>query len=63
MTSDKQKAETVAGMSVICGMVVGFTGFAVALLALVTGNVIGAGVCLGAAALAFGLVANASWRR
>jgi hypothetical protein len=60
--ADKQRGETVAGVAVICGMVAGFGAFAVAVFSFFSGNFVGAGVCLGAAGLSFGLVANASLR-
>ncbi len=60
----KNISSTIAGLSVIGVLVIGFTGIAAALFAVVNEqNYVGAGVCLFASALAFGLLANAVYRR
>ena len=51
------------GYAVGGALVVGVSGLILALLALIFGNFAGAGLCLIAAALAFGLLANAIYRR
>jgi hypothetical protein len=61
--ADNQKGETIAGVAVICGMVAGFAALVAAVFAFFSFNFVGAGVCLGAAGLSFGLVANASLRQ
>jgi hypothetical protein len=43
-------------------MAVGFAAFVVAMFSFVAFNYVGAGVCLAAAGLSFGLVASASLR-
>ena len=57
------RSETVGGLAVICGLLTGFLGLVIAALALFVSNWIGAGICLVAAALSFGLIANAVWRQ
>lgn len=61
--ADKRRGETIAGVAVVCGMAAGFASFVVAVFSFFTFNFVGAGVCLAAAGLSFGLVANASLRR
>jgi hypothetical protein len=58
-----ERAAAIAGVAIVMGLVTGFTGLAAAVFAFVTFNWVGVGVCLGAAALSFGLVANAALRR
>jgi hypothetical protein len=62
MATTTEKAETVGGIAVICGLVTGFASLVVAVFAFFNYNWVGAGVCLASAGLAFGLVANAVWR-
>ena len=59
-TSDRAKA--IGGIAIILGMVTGVASLISAYLAFFSGNWVGTGACLGAAGLAFGLVANALWR-
>ena len=61
--ADNQRGEAIAGVAVICGMVAGFASFIVGVFAFFSFNFVGAGVCLAAAGLSFGLVANASLRK
>ena len=61
--ADQLKGETIAGVAVICGMINGFASFIVAVISIFTNNPVGASVCLIAAGLSFGLVANAALRR
>ena len=63
MAKTTEKAETVGGVAIICGLVTGFASLVVAVFAFFTYNWVGVGVCLGAAGLAFGLVSNAVWRQ
>ena len=62
MSTTTEKAEMVGGIAVICGLVTGFASLVMAIFSFFSYNWIGAGVCLGSAGLAFGLVANAVWR-
>jgi hypothetical protein len=56
------KGETIAGVAVVCAMFAGFAAVVAAVFAFFSFNWVGAGVCLAAAGLSFGLVANASLR-
>jgi hypothetical protein len=60
---ENQSGGMMAGFAVICGMMAGFGGLIVALFSLFAFNFVGAGVCLAAAGLSFGLVANATLRK
>ena len=62
-TPEKTKAETVAGIAVLLAFVTGVAGVVVAVFAFFDANWVGAGLGLVAAALAFGLVANAVLRQ
>ena len=62
MPVDKSRAEQVTGIAVIASLITGLAGLIGALFAFFNFNWIGVGVCLIAAALAFGLVANAVLR-
>ncbi len=59
---DKAQAETIAGISALLGVATGIASLVVAVFSFFGANFLAAGVCLGAAALAFGLVANAALR-
>lgn len=61
--ADNQRGETIAGVAVVCGMATGFAGFVAAVFSFFSSDFVGAGVCLAAAGLSFGLVANASLRQ
>ena len=63
MAEAKWSGETIMGVALIMGMFSGFAGIIAAVFAFVTLNFVGAGLCLGAAGLSFGLVANATLRR
>ena len=63
MPGATEKAETAGGLAILGGLITGFAGWVAALVALITLNVVGAGVCLAAAGISFGLVASAVWRR
>ncbi len=62
MEKKPNRLEAVLGIVVIASLVTGFSGLLVAVFAFFSAEWVGAGVCLGAAALAFGLVANALLR-
>ena len=62
MSKATDKAETAGGLALIGGLVAGFAGLAAALVSVFTLNLLGVGVCLAAAGISFGLVANAIWR-
>ena len=62
MTKVTEKAEIAGGLALIGGLVAGFAGLIAALVSSFTFNVLGVGVCLAAAGISFGLVANAIWR-
>ena len=63
MAEGRRKGETIAGVAVVCGMVTGYAALIAAVFAFFSFNWVGAGVCLGAAGLSFGLVANAALRQ
>jgi hypothetical protein len=54
--------ESIAGVAVFCGVLTGLAGLFVALVTFVNGDHVATGICLVAAGIAFGLVANASLR-
>jgi len=63
MANAKEKGTTVAGITVFLGLATGVTAFLVGLYAVIPNlNFGGAGACFIAAALAFGLTANAVLR-
>ena len=62
MARRANRLEAVLGIVVIASLFTGFSGMLVAVFAFFSAEWVGAGVCLGAAALAFGLVANALLR-
>lgn len=59
MMDKPSSVATLLGISVVATMITGVIGLLVAAVAFLNGDRIGAGACLAAAALAFGLVANA----
>jgi len=61
--SSMGKSNLVVGLSTIGALVTGIAGLATALISFCMSNRLEAAVCLGAAALAFGLLANAVFRR
>jgi hypothetical protein len=63
MAEGQRRGEAIAGVAVICGMVTGFAGLVAAIFAFFSFNWVGAGVCLAAAGLSFGFVANAALRQ
>ena len=57
------KSNLVVGLSIIGALVTGIAGLAIAFISFCMSNRLEAAVCLGASALAFGLLANAVFRR
>jgi hypothetical protein len=62
MDKGMTKLDALLGRSVIAGTVTGFFALVAALFAFIEGDWAGTGLCLAAAALAFGLVSNAMLR-
>jgi hypothetical protein len=59
-----KKGTSSPGLSIIGGFIIGIAGFFAALLAVFNEyDYVGAGLCLMASALAFGLMANAMFRK
>lgn len=58
-----QKPETLVGAALLAGMITGFAGLVVAVIAVLNTDWMASSLGLIAAALAFGLVANAALRR
>ena len=63
MRKPPNRFDTVVGLSVVAGLLSGGLGLLVAVIAAFDGNWVGTGVCLMAAALAFGLTTNALLRQ
>jgi hypothetical protein len=63
MSRATEKAEMAGGLAIIGGLIAGFAGLVATLFAIITLNMVGAGVCLAAAGISFGLIASAVWRR
>jgi hypothetical protein len=59
MSPKPNRFEALIGLAIIATLVTGFASLLVALFAFFNADWTGSGVCLGAAALAFGLVAHA----
>jgi hypothetical protein len=59
MNSKPNKFDMVLGMSVIACLTTGIASLLTALFAFYNSNWTGTGICLGAAAIAFGLLTNA----
>ena len=62
MSKATEKVEMAGGLALIGGLVAGFAALIAAFISFFTLNLLGAGVCLAAAGISFGLVANAIWR-
>lgn len=62
MPTDKGNGGLVVGIAIISSLFIGFVSFIAAVFAFFNNNWIGIGVCLIAAALAVGLLANAVLR-
>lgn len=63
MNNSTDNAVIAGGVAVICGLFAGFAALLASLFAFGTQNLMAVGICLGAAGLSFGFVANAAWRR
>ena len=63
MAEGQRRGETIAGVAVVCGMITGYAALVAAVFAFFSFNWVGAGACLAAAGLSFGLVANAALRQ
>ncbi|MGD8457168.1 MAG: hypothetical protein PVF83_12350 [Anaerolineales bacterium] len=60
----KKKSTSFPGLSIIGGFIIGIAGFFAAFLAVFNEyDYVGAGLCLIASALAFGLMSNAMFRK
>jgi hypothetical protein len=57
-----ERPAAVGGLAVYCAMITGFFGILAAIFSFFSYNWVGTGASLAAAALAFGLVANAIFR-
>ncbi len=62
MEKQRSKLYAIVAQSVIAGMVTGFAALVAAVFAFIEGDWVGTGACFAAAAIAFGLVANAMLR-
>ena len=62
MSGKHKKIDSLIGLTVVGSGVTGVVGFFAAIFALLMGELAAAGVCLTAAALSFGLLANAVLR-
>lgn len=62
MAEQPDKSKMIENLAVSGGVIVGFVALVVAIAAYTTANLLAVGVCLIAAALAFGLIANAVLR-
>ena len=59
MSENRKKLDTLIGLVTLGSAVTGVAGFVAALVAFFNGEFVATGVCLVAAALSFGLLANA----
>jgi len=62
MTNDRRRLDAIIGLAALGSAVTGVVSVVVALFPLFSGEFLAAGVCLLAAALSFGLLANAVLR-
>ena len=62
MSEDRKKLDAVIGLATIGSSIVGVVSLIAAVMALVSGEYLGTGMCLTAAALSLGLLANAVLR-
>ncbi len=58
-----ERFQSLLSVGIIAGLVTGFVAFIAAALAFFSADWIGTGVCLAAAALAFGMISNAVLRQ
>ena len=59
MSENRRKFDTIIGLVTLGGAITGVAGFVAALATFFNGEFVATGVCLIAAALSFGLLANA----
>ena len=59
MNDRRTPFNTVLGLAMLGSLVVGFAAFLAAVVAFIDGDNVAVGLCLAAAALAFGLLSNA----
>jgi hypothetical protein len=59
MSENRRQFDTIIGLVTLGGAITGVAGLVVAFVALLSGEFVATGVCLVAAALSFGLLANA----
>ena len=62
MSENRRQLDAIIGLATLGGGIIGVASFVVALIAFLNGDFLAAGVCLIAAALSFGLLANAVLR-
>ena len=62
MNENGQKLYALIGLATVGGGITGVAGLVAALFALLSGDLVATGVCLVAAAVSFGLLANALLR-
>lgn len=62
METGRRIGQSVGTVAVVGGVVTGFAGLVAGVFAFLNGEAVGAGACFAAAAIAFGLVANAVLR-
>lgn len=63
MNEEQKSASSIVGLAVLGSLITGFVSIAAALFLFITSEFVGAGVCLTAAALSFGLLVNAILRK
>jgi len=63
VSENHKQLNTIIGLATLGGGVTGVAGFLAALVAFFSGDFVATGVCLIAAALSFGLLANALFRQ
>ena len=59
MSENRRKLDTIIGLVTLGGAIIGVAGLVAAVFAFFNGEFVATGVCLIAAALSFGLLANA----
>ena len=62
MSENRRKLDAIIGLATLGSGITGVSGLILALFSLLSGDLLATGVCLVAAALSFGLLANALLR-
>jgi hypothetical protein len=62
VSESRKQLNTIIGLATVGGGIIGIAGFVAALVAFFSGDFVATGLCLVAAALSFGLLANAVLR-